>query len=504
MNHKKYWIFASLATFIVLPLWLSLSVLLSLNENLWRLPGILLLLAFPYVIYRFGKQAALPESFLPRYMPFIAPILFTLIVWIVIGSVNGGNFVAWEGINRVNYGLIVFLPFFILVVLAAFSGAFWLLPVSALVFYLLFMLCFAIGTWRSGRFKTTEKRKAYPALALILMLAFAAVIQGYVHYQSVLHPDPDYPGLWETLRGDDYWWGNFRPFQDETRLASPDTPPSLQIDRDYPKLDGAEGFVPIYAAAANVIYREGRESVNRESQDWQSDREKAVSLSYATPAAYQALLDGEADMIFALAPSEEQQKEAAAKGITYTLTPIAREAFVFLVNAQNPVTGLTVAQIRDIYSGKINDWQEVGGTPGKIMAFQRNEGSGSQTAMLRNVMRETPLRKPLEEERFSAMGGLLRGVAAYRNLGGAIGYSFRYYAVVMNSIPDIRLLAVDGVAPTVENIQNGSYPFIDDIYIVTARPLSENAQKLRAWFLSDEGQRFIAKVGYTPLKGVTH
>jgi phosphate transport system substrate-binding protein len=135
------------------------------------------------------------------------------------------------------------------------------------------------------------------------------------------------------------------------------------------------------------------------------------------------------------------------------------------------------------------------------MAFQRNAGSGSQTAMLR-VMHGAPMRKPLEAEYHQGMGGLVRGVAGYRNLGNAIGYSFRYYATTMNAVPGIRLLAVGGIAPTAENIRNGSYPFTEDFYIVTARPLAANAAKLRDWFLSDEGQRFIAQVGYVPLRNV--
>jgi len=293
-------------------------------------------------------------------------------------------------------------------------------------------------------------------------------------------------------------WNFYTPFTEKNNLVSPKTPPSIQIDRDYPKLDGAEALIPIYAAAANAIYRKGK---NQNDGDDEDPRRKAVLFSERTPAAYQALIDGRADMIFALAPSEEQKKEAAQKGITYSLTPIAREAFVFLVNEQNPVTSLSAGQIRDIYSGKINDWQEVGGIPKRILAFQRNEGSGSQTAMLRNVMRNTPMRKPLETEYFVVMGGLIRSLAHYDNdLGNAIGYSFRYYATVMHSVSGIRLLAVDGVAPTAENIRNGAYPFTENFYIVTARPLSKNAMKLRDWFLSDEGQQFITQVGYVPIK----
>ncbi|MDR2244500.1 MAG: substrate-binding domain-containing protein [Burkholderiales bacterium] len=498
MNLKKYWTLTSLMTFIFLPILLSVCLLPSIAIiaiSLWLLPlAAIPLLAFSYIVYLLGKTTALPDTFLSRYGPFIAPILFTLAVWLLMTFVNGGDF---SKDSYANYGLIVFLPFFTLLFSAVFSGAYWLLPVSSIAAYLLFTACFAVGTWKGKRFATLESKKALPVLALILVLASVATVQGYVQYHSVLRPDsklPELPSDSNALR-----W-NYAPFKEGTKLVSPQTPPSLQIDQGYPKLDGAVALIPIYAAAANTIYLESGEQDNKSGK---SAREKAVGFSETTPAAYRALLGRQADIIFVGAPSEEQVKEAAERDITYTLTPIAREAFVFLVNEQNPVTNLSVEQIRGIYSGKINNWREVGGVRGKILAFQRNEGSGSQTAMLR-IMGETPMRKPLEAEYHSGMGGLIRGVADYRNMDHAIGYSFRYYATVMHSIPGLRLLSIGGIAPTVENIRNGTYPFTDDIYMVTARPLSENARKLHDWFLSDEGQQLIEEVGYVSLRGGTH
>jgi len=455
----------------------------------------------------------LPDSFLSRYGPFIAPIIFTLAVWLLITSVNGGNF--QKGI--INFGLIVFLPSFVSFFLGLLSGDFLFVLISSIIAYLFFIVCFAVGTWRGKRFRTLENKKALYALALILVLASITTVQSYVQYHSVLRPDPKYPEL-RDVRDDIYGLNpdlgyseqqddsyvlrrKYAPFSEETRLVSPKKPPLLQIDRDYPKLDGAVALIPIYAAAANAIYKENKKQGNEADGTF---RENAVGFSETTPAAYKALINGQADIIFAAAPSEGQIKEAAEKGITYTLTPIGREAFVFIVNEQNPVTNLSIEQIRGIYSGKINDWQEVGGASGKILAFQRNEGSGSQTAMLRYVMAGTPMRKPLEAEYHRGMGGIIREVANYRNLDHAIGYSFRFYATTMYSVPGIRLIAINNIEPTVENIRNSAYPFTGDIYMVTARPLSENAKKLHDWFLSDEGQQLIEDVGYVSLKRGSH
>ena len=178
------------------------------------------------------------------------------------------------------------------------------------------------------------------------------------------------------------------------------------------------------------------------------------------------------------------------------MTPIAKEAFVFIVNKDNPVTDLLLEQIQDIYQKKIKNWKEVGGNDERIKPFQRPDNSGSQTIMLAMVMKDKTLPKPLMEETAAMMGGVIDQVAAYRNYSSAIGYSFCYFATGMAPNDNIKLLAVNGIEPTVENIRNGSYPFVIDAYAVTAGTKNENAYTLIQWILSEQGQNFIEKCGY--------
>jgi phosphate transport system substrate-binding protein len=174
-------------------------------------------------------------------------------------------------------------------------------------------------------------------------------------------------------------------------------------------------------------------------------------------------------VFFGAQPSKRQQEAAAAAGRKLDLTPIGREAFVLFVNADNPVPGLTTTQVQDIYSRGITNWKQVGGRDEQIIPFQRPEDSGSQTVMQARVMQGRTMAAPLRDEQVDGMGGILSEVAEYRNSTAAIGYSFRWYATVMNGNPGIRLLAIDGVEPTPENIRNGSYPYTVDVYAVTAR-----------------------------------
>jgi phosphate transport system substrate-binding protein len=491
-KYWKYWILASLAVVVLLPVWLDGAALLMFAASAGYRGALVraglaagggaLLLALAGGLYAFGKKARLPEGFLPRYAPFLAPIALTLVYWLIVSAIAGDDYFSGTASDSL---LFFFLPFFVALFPATAGGAEWILPLIAIVSYLFFIACFTLGAWRGGRIRTTENAGARRALLILLALAAGAAAQTYSQYSRLLHDDPQHP----ELREREMLYG-YMPFgKNGAKLVSPRRPPSLRIGGDYPKLDGAVALAPLYAAAAKAIYRADDETLRN-----------SVVFSLSTPGAYNALIDGRADMIFALAPSDEQKRQAADKGLTLTATPIAREAFVFLVNAQNPVTGLSLEQIRGIYGGKISDWREVGGAPGEIMAFQRNEGSGSQIAMRRYVMHGAPMRRPIKAEYHDDMFGVTRGVAGYRNYNGALGYSFRFYATVMNAPAGIRLLAIDGIAPTPENIRAGRYPLTAEACIVTARPLTQPAEALRTWFQSDEGQQLIADVGYAPMR----
>jgi phosphate transport system substrate-binding protein len=258
----------------------------------------------------------------------------------------------------------------------------------------------------------------------------------------------------------------------------------LSINSDHPMLDGATAFYPLYAAAASAIYR----------REWLYD---ALNVS-STPNAYKNLLEGRADLIFALYPSPEQLAEARERGVEYRFTPLGREAFVFFVNENNPVANLTDEQVRAIYTKRVTDWAQVGGHTGKILAFQRPANSGSQTTMEQLVMRgEAPVR-PLMEELAQSMGGIVREVAAYRNDSAAIGYSFRFFIRDMAGQEKLRLLSINGVPPTPEMIRSGEYLYVTEFYAVTTAATAEkpNVKKLLAWLQSGQGRELIEKVGY--------
>ena len=268
--------------------------------------------------------------------------------------------------------------------------------------------------------------------------------------------------------------------------------PSYTIVSGHPRIDGATSLAVIYRSFVRAAYVDDESAVERGGR-WDD-----IVRCSRTPFAYDNLIDGEADMIFVFRPSPDQVAAAAARGREFTITPIGREAFVFFVNDRNPVKGLTTAQLRDIYGGRITRWREVGGGGGRIIPFQRSEGSGSQSRMLR-FMDGDRLMNPALEHRFGTMSDIVVHTARYHNYRGAIGYSFLYFMKNMVDAHGVRLLDVDGSAPSLASIRDGSYPLTDEICVVTAGTDNPHVAEFIRWMLSPQGQKLVEKAGYIPL-----
>jgi phosphate transport system substrate-binding protein len=173
---------------------------------------------------------------------------------------------------------------------------------------------------------------------------------------------------------------------------------------------------------------------------------------------------------------------------------------VFITHKDNPVNSLTAEQIRGIYSGKITNWKEVGGSDCPITPFQRDENSGSQTTMEKQVMQGMAMLKPEAAQVPGDMGDLVDSVAEYRNGAGSIGYTFKYYIETLYKNENIKMLRVDGVAPDDTAIQSEAYPFWVYYYgVIRAGDEKKTGGLFLDWVLSNEGQRCVRQAGYCPL-----
>lgn len=225
-----------------------------------------------------------------------------------------------------------------------------------------------------------------------------------------------------------------------------------------------------------------------------------LAASTSTHDAYVNLIEGRSDLnLAARAPSESELKLAKEKGVNVKLEPIARDAFVLIVNRKNPLKALTRQQVREIYEEKITDWKTVGGGAGRIRAFRRERDSGSRELFDALVMQGQVLR---EGERFSplyanSMGGPFSQVTQQPD---GLGYSIYYYEHFMAASPFTRTVAIDGVEPTAESIATGEYPWVTRIYAAyrDGEATDSPGMELLRWLSSTEGQAVVRESGYVP------
>ena len=282
---------------------------------------------------------------------------------------------------------------------------------------------------------------------------------------------------------------------------------SIQQWGDYPSIDGSTVCVPLAMELARQWLDLPEEDlngfVNFSTTPYAYDRlTRGLPNPMVTIASRGIMMDDAhpIDLVLGTGPNADERKAAEDAGVELVMTPVCYDAFVFLVNSENPVENLTVDQIRGIYTGAIGRWEEVGGLKDALIAaFQRPHGSGSQTAMEELVMDGYQLKVAENNFISDGMADLIAQIGNYDNSRNAIGYSYLYYVDSLYKSGVVKVLAVDGVSPAPENLQSGAYPFTVYYYAVYAKG-NVNAERFVDWLVSDAGQACVAQAGYVPLR----
>jgi phosphate transport system substrate-binding protein len=210
-----------------------------------------------------------------------------------------------------------------------------------------------------------------------------------------------------------------------------------------------------------------------------------------------ALINGTTDVAAASRPikTSEVDKLKSRFATTGYAYPIARDGLSIYLNTANPVRELTIAQLRDIYTGRITNWKEVGGNDVTIILYSRENSSGTYQYFRDNV---------LLGKDFSPRAQTLQGTAAVVNGvardANGIGYGGAAYA------KGIRFAAVKKDAnstaylPSLETVRSGQYPISRFLYLYTRVKPSKDLKAFIDWATSAEGQEIVSKVGYFPVK----
>lgn len=219
--------------------------------------------------------------------------------------------------------------------------------------------------------------------------------------------------------------------------------------------------------------------------------------SSKTHGAFINLIDGNADIILTHRTiSPDEKAHADSVGITLIETPIALDAFVFVVNNSNPVKSLTVNQVQKIYTGEITNWSQVGGNNASIKVFTRPRNSGSEEIFRKLVMNGlVPANFPESE-----IGGMAQVFGEILSNENSICYTFNNYKILQARIPDSEVpkISINGIFPEEQTVKNGTFPFISKVHVAIRSNLDHNtmAYKLYEWLQSEDAKSTITECSF--------
>jgi phosphate transport system substrate-binding protein len=304
-------------------------------------------------------------------------------------------------------------------------------------------------------------------------------------------------------------------YADETNNAL--NPVSGISFENYPKVDGSTSTKPLNALIAckllNIRYEwesniVGEWSVKLNEEDIPEDYAdfygERIKVSQ-THGAFMNVISGDADIILThrtLSPDEAAYADEL--GVTLIETSIALDAFIFLVNKNNPVKNLTVNEVQRIYTGEITNWQQVGGTDLAMKPYIRPRNSGSEEIMQSLVMDNLVMADFPENSEIVTMAGVFPEV---RNSTGGICYTFNFYKDVMVRVSDndVPKVSINGIFPDASTVKNGTYPFISKVHVAIRSDLDRNsmAYKMYEWLQTEAANDIISECGYIPKNTAT-
>jgi len=216
-----------------------------------------------------------------------------------------------------------------------------------------------------------------------------------------------------------------------------------------------------------------------------------------------ALINGTTDVANASRQIKPEEIEAIqASGTDPIEYKIARDAIAIIVHRDNPIDSLTLQQISDIYSGNINNWNELGGEKRPIVRLSRETNSGTHVYFLEKVLR---LGDKSNQTLFSQDTLLLPSSevisAEIRDNPNSIGYDGLGYVT-----EDMKVIAVaedsdkKPVLPSIETVNNNTYPISRNLYMYTAGEPPFFIMEYLDWIQSPEAQSIVIELGFVPLE----
>lgn len=224
---------------------------------------------------------------------------------------------------------------------------------------------------------------------------------------------------------------------------------------------------------------------------------KGVNISISASGSgdgAKALIDGSTPLAMMSREMKESEiKQAKEKGVTPKQILIAYDCLTPVVNSASPLKNITLAQLKDIYTGKVTDWKDLGAPAGPISVVSRDSSSGTFEYWNEHV---------LKKERVYARAQMQASNGAVAQVVGKQKTAIGYVGLAYAHAPGLKALTVEGVAGSVDNTLNGTYPISRGLYLYTNGEPTGDVAKLVNFILSDAGQKIVSSVDYVPVKGL--
>ena len=199
-----------------------------------------------------------------------------------------------------------------------------------------------------------------------------------------------------------------------------------------------------------------------------------------------ALIDGTCDIADSSRTLKDEEKQ---KGLIEH--EIALDAVCVIVNSSNPVEELTLEQVKRIFKGEITNWSEVGGPNLEIVVYTRESTSGTYETFESKVMK--PDNITLNALTKTSNGEMAQAVSGNRNGIGYVGIGY------LAGASGIKALKINGVMPTIETVQNGTYPISRFLYMITKGQPEGLAKDFIDFVKSPAGQKIVEEHGFVKL-----
>ncbi len=265
----------------------------------------------------------------------------------------------------------------------------------------------------------------------------------------------------------------------------------------------ALGLLTGVSTAAKRITIKGSDTMVILGQRWAEEYMKAhpgVTIQVTgggSGVGISALINGATDICEASRPMKQSEKDKLKERFftTGVEIPVAKDGVTFFLAEANPLSELTLDQIKDIYTGKVTNWKQLGGDDAKIVPYGRENSSGTYVFVKDNILKGAD---------FAPATQTLPGTAAVVNAvskdKNGIGYGGAGYAKGVKHTKVKKDAKNPGYEPTAENVKANLYPVSRDLYWYLKESPTGEVKKLVDWVLSPAGQAIVSKVGYFPVK----